>query len=325
MRNALCVMMLCSFLLGWSAAGAESEVSRAGAYHEHALAAWQDGWAVARGNSVEIWSLRNLSAPRRTLSGYASDVTSLAATHDGRLLAVGEKSGGRISVWDLQTGREVTWTSPTSGEPVDQLIGHQFTVWALSFSPDGKILASGAYDRIIRLWDVDSGMEIGVLADHRGWIRSLSFSPDGRVLASSSCDGTVRLWDVASLREVHPPLRAGVNAYSVQFSPDGELLVAATNPGETKAYRAGQWTELWTYTPPRPTATYVVAVSPDSSVIATGGAHGALQLRDSRTGQLLEELEGHSEGVWGAVFVDNGDRLVSTDIAGEMRVWRLDQ
>ena len=78
------------------------------------------------------------------------------------------------------------------------LRGHSDAVNSVSFSPDGRILASGSSDRSVKLWDVESGEVIHLLRGHYNWVNSVSFSPDGTKVASGSWDKTVKLWDVTS-------------------------------------------------------------------------------------------------------------------------------
>ena len=65
----------------------------------------------------------------------------------------------------------------------------------VSFSPDGKTLASGSWDYTVKLWDVASAKELKTLSGHSDSVWSVSFSPDGKTLASGSRDYTVKLWN----------------------------------------------------------------------------------------------------------------------------------
>jgi WD40 repeat protein len=64
----------------------------------------------------------------------------------------------------------------------------------VTFSPDGRTLASASIDRTVRLWDPATGQPIATLFGHTELVTSAAFSPDGHTLATASRDGTVRLW-----------------------------------------------------------------------------------------------------------------------------------
>jgi len=68
-------------------------------------------------------------------------------------------------------------------------------VRSVSFSPDGRTIASGSYDRTVILWDAETGEMKRMLKGHTWAVNSVSFSPDGRTIASGSRDDTVILWD----------------------------------------------------------------------------------------------------------------------------------
>jgi WD40 repeat protein len=69
-------------------------------------------------------------------------------------------------------------------------------VTAVAFSPDGQILASGSDDKTIKLWDLQTGVEIATLSGHDSYVQSVAFSPDGKTLVSGGYDKTVKVWQV---------------------------------------------------------------------------------------------------------------------------------
>ena len=72
----------------------------------------------------------------------------------------------------------------------------------MAFSPDGKTLATGSADNMVRLWTVASWQNTLALKGHTEPVMAVAFSPDGKILASASVDGTVRLWSAPSLTEI---------------------------------------------------------------------------------------------------------------------------
>ncbi|HJQ67867.1 MAG TPA: caspase family protein [Blastocatellia bacterium] len=92
-----------------------------------------------------------------------------------------------IKLWDTQTGSELS-----------NLAGHNNFVNALTFSRDGRVLASGSYDNTVKLWDTSTGRQLHTLAGHTGPVSGIDFSSDGRFVVSGSDDGSARLWSAES-------------------------------------------------------------------------------------------------------------------------------
>ncbi len=126
----------------------------------------------------------------RTFEGAFISVP-LAFSPNGELLAVGTV-GGEVILYEVKTGRKIS-----------SVRGHASMVTSLSFSPDGRRLASTANsDQKIKLWDTKTGQELISLSGHTDQVFSTLFMPDGKTLISTSKDKTIRFWRAATEAEV---------------------------------------------------------------------------------------------------------------------------
>src|SRR5260370_38210537 len=86
--------------------------------------------------------------------------------------------------------------------------GHSRAVRCVAFSPDGKRIVTGSWDKTARLWDAETGKEILALEGHSSMVQSVAFSPDGKSVLTGSLDGTARVGDPETgkrLRDFHEP------------------------------------------------------------------------------------------------------------------------
>jgi WD40 repeat protein len=91
------------------------------------------------------------------------------------------------------------WT--LNGQLLQEFKGHQGAVRSVSFSPDGKTIATASYDNTARLWTLN-GQLLQEFKGHQGPVISVSFSPDGKTIATASYDKTARLWPVENLDQL---------------------------------------------------------------------------------------------------------------------------
>jgi WD40 repeat protein len=122
---------------------------------------------------------------------------------------------------------------PTTPGKTTTLKGHTANVLRVSFSPDGKRIASGSKDGTIRLWDVATGEELHAFQFKGQDAVSVSFSPDGKRIASGGRWGTIMLWDVATGEELHTLTGHKFAVLSVSFSPDGTRIVSGGDFGDS--------------------------------------------------------------------------------------------
>ncbi len=271
---------------------------------------------------------------------------------DGKLLAV---SGG-IGVWlyDADNLNEV-----------GLLQGHTSTVTGITFSPDGKTLASGSYDNTVRLWDIPEQKQVGLLEGHAAFLTSVAFSPDGKILASGGADETVRLWDVQR-QEQMGVLQGHIGRVGdVAFSPDGKILastgldemvhlwdvvgqkqvgvlethayahfVAFSPDGKTLA-SGGGWTDrtvlLWDVAGQKQVGVLQggeansVAFSPDGKILASGGGGKTVCLWDVNERKQVGVLQGHTGSVYSVAFSQDGKTLVSASSDNTIRQWDVQE
>src|SRR5262245_55770738 len=108
---------------------------------------------------------------------------------------------------------------------MQRIAAHKGRVCALTYSPDGKLLASGGEDKKVRVWNPVTGDEVAVYKGHKGCVYALAYSPDGALLASGGGRNELFRWDTSSIRT--PLAGHTVLVGAVAFSPDGSVLASA--------------------------------------------------------------------------------------------------
>ncbi len=194
------------------------------------------------------------------------------------------------------------------------------SVLAVSFSPDGALLAAGTASCDIRIWQVNDGVPLLTLKGHDHWVWSIAFSPSGKLLVSGSVDQTVRLWDVQSGKLLM--LLAGhINRVrSVAFSPDQRLIASGSNDRTIRIWdvKSGQSLHVLTG---HDSWVWSVAFSPDGNLLASASSDNTIRLWDARTWQCLRVLEGHSDRVISVAFSPDGRLLVSGGADRTVQLW----
>ena len=154
-------------------------------------------------------------------------------------------------------------------------------VYAVAFSPNGLVIASGGVGRAIRLWDARTQLPLyPPLIAQDDSVFSLAFSPDGHLLASGGADDTIGLWDIHPHAYVSVHTLTGDSNYvrSVAFSPDGETLASGSTDGTVRLWDVRTGTELGNPLIGHTGSVESVAFSRDGQFLASGSADKTIRL-----------------------------------------------
>ena len=257
----LCILLLCFSCLSVSAASLPSVTLEGHSDQVRALAFSPDGLILASAgiaeHTIQLWDVLHEEIVSE-LSGHRAPVTALAFTPAGRLVSASEDH--TIKIWNPETGKLVRQLlghhgpvlcldiSPSGEQLVSASDDHSLRLWDLEtgrelsskqldipvfsakFAQNGRWIATGDGEALVRVWDAASLELLGGYAGHTDHVWTVSVSPDGRFIASGSWDGTVMLWPVNPEGILTEPARTLVELdtwiLSLSFSPDGQLLAA---------------------------------------------------------------------------------------------------
>ncbi len=239
---------------------------------------------------------------------------TMAFSPDGRILATADDTNdsrtATIHLWDLPRKAEI------------RRLSVQHDPHELVFSPDGKTLASAQWEKLIRLWDVDTGREKNAVPTHRTSVAGLVISPADNSVITGGFDRVIRKWDPETGRELAVLGTHSQTAYELAISPDGHFLISSS----VDIGKEARLTDL-TGGPDAHRVLTInpgsrgkgVAFSPDGRLAFTSGKISEVA-RGQEVAMLLDEA-GKPFHPWAdARFLPDGTGLVATD-GGDIWAW----
>ncbi|BFZ53112.1 U3 snoRNP protein [Savitreella phatthalungensis] len=140
--------------------------------------------------SVRAWDMSRYRNFRTFVAGERLQFSCVAADPSGELVCAGSTGSYDVQVWSVQTG-----------QLVDSLSGHEAPVCALGFSADGSLLASGSWDKSVRVWNIFARKVVAEPLTLSSEVQALAFRPDGRECCIATLDGQLSFWDCGDSRQ----------------------------------------------------------------------------------------------------------------------------
>lgn len=215
----------------------------------------------------------------------------------------------------------------------DVFLGHEGVVEQLCFSPDGEYLASGGYDKSIRIWNLETGqLDINPILDN-GYVTSLCYSPDGKYITSGRFHGTIQIWDAKSgslIRENGP--EDGEAISSICYSSDGNSIAFGQmvnfgvwgdhsrpiyiwdikNGGKMRSLNGHKGT------------INSICFSPNGRFIASSSEdEKCIRIWDTISENQVGSLVGHKETVTELCYSFDGKFIISASEDNTIRIWDL--
>lgn len=313
---------LCGFewrYLWWIAEGESIATFHGHRDEVRSVAFSPDGNKLATGSTDATVSILDVIA-QRTLTTFKVDgpgVMSVAFSPDGQTLAVAtgnwKRSGekGKLYLWDVE--REAFART---------LEGHTRAINSVTFSPNGKFLASGSEDNTVMIWKMDAEQAPTVIAPP-GFslgVNAIAISGDSQLLAAAYGDGHLLIWDINSGRELSSVIAHVSGIMSMVFSPDGKTIVVGTRDGPILLWSVNSEREPLSVNTKQGLVN-ALAFSYDGKLLATGGSNCTIKLWDFGSMKELTTLIGHKDMVFSVAFSPKGNLIASGGNDRMVKLW----
>ncbi|MBO7571243.1 MAG: TIR domain-containing protein [Bacteroidales bacterium] len=197
---------------------------------------------------------------------------------------------------------------------------HSEHVSSVSFSPDGKLIVSAAWDKTIKILNVETGVVIKTLEGDSRCIKSVAFSPDGKRIISASGKSVVSIWDADTYNKTMV-LEGHLNRVnSAVYSYDGKCIVTASMDNTVRIWDAATGGQYRVFNG-HEDYVYSANFSPNGKQVVSASKDGVILVWDVSTGEIVHKLTGHKEYVSFVSFSPDGKQIASASLDHTVIIW----
>lgn len=286
----------------------------------------------------------------RTFAGHGKPVFGLAVSANGKVLA-SISDDRSVGLWDIDSGDPIRkimipdayptyiglssdgesvlasqnwihpalWSVKTGARLTEFRDGHRDYVYAAAFSPDGKYIVSGGFDRLLVLWNRETGQAVHSFEAHQAELSGVAYSPDGSVLGTVGYDQSVSLWDVQTGKRLQASKSMDGRLYAISFSPDGRLLACGGSSPRIVVRDARSLKRVFDY--PTNCVVNSTVFHPSSQVLFANQEVNTFAARELGSGKILRTFEGHTEVVKCLAITSDGRTIASGSYDHSIILW----
>jgi WD40 repeat protein len=287
-------------------------------------------------HELTVWDAATGKLLRRIFT-RAERAHAMVFLPDGKLAVAGSRPGqeGDVRIYNIDAGKTIDFGGVPAvdgaNDPtvlIKELVQTDDEIFTLALSPDGKKLAAGGCDRLVRVWDLASGKLEHAIENHADWVLGVAFTPDGKGLATASRDKTAKVWDLAAKESLLTFPDHQDYVYAVAILADGKTGISI---GVDKNVRTWQATDAAKAIGKQVKvlgahggAIFRLAYWNDAKnpLLATGGADNTVKLWNPVSGAALKTLAGFTDSVYSVALSPDGQLAAGGSHNGEVRIFK---